>query len=361
MAERGDKEQRTEEPTERRLREARKKGQVIRSQEVSMVAILLGGFFLLLVLGASISTQIMNTTAQVLRESATLKLTSATSQGFMVRILLQAFFPVLPIMFVILAISLGVNVWQTRGLAMKEEPFKLDFSRLSPAKGFSRICSRSSMVELFKSLAKIAIVGAIAYLVVKKEFLNLTPLMEMDVYPIGQYLVRVSLKICFITGAVLVALAGLDYLFQRWNYLQDLRMSKQEIKEEMKDTEGNPLIKSRIRSIQMERARRRMMSQVPKADVVITNPQHLAVAIRYDGAVMDAPTLVAKGAGAVAEKIKEIAREYGIPIVEDKPLAQALFRGVEVGKTIPSSLYRAVAEILAYVYTLTGKAAAYGR
>jgi len=361
MAERGDKEQRTEEPTERRLREARKKGQVIRSPEVTMVAILLGGFFLLLFLGASISTQIMNTTAQVLRESGTLKLTSATSQGFMVRILLQGFLPVLPILFVLLALSLGVNVWQTRGLAMKEEPFKLDFSRLSPAKGFSRIWSRSSMVELFKSLAKIAIVGSSAYLVVKKEFLSLTPLMEMDVSTIGRYLVRVSLKICFITGGVLVALAGLDYLFQRWNYFQDLRMSKQEIKEETKDTEGNPLIKSRIRSIQMERARRRMMSQVPKADVVITNPQHLAVAVRYDAAVMDAPTLVAKGAGAVAERIKEVARDYGIPIVEDKPLARALYRGVEVGKTIPSSLYRAVAEILAYVYTLTGKAAAYGR
>ena len=361
MAERGDKEQRTEEPTERKLREARNKGQVIRSQEVSTVAGLLGGFFLLLVLGASISSQLMNTTARVLRESGTLRLTAANSQAFLVRVLLEGFAPILPIMLILLAIALLVSILQAGGLAFKEEPFQLEFSRINPLTGFGRVLSRNSMVELVKALLKIAIVGGIAYLVVKKEFLNLGPLMEMDVLSIGRYLVRVSLKICFVTGAVLVALAGLDYFFQRWNYFQELRMSKQEIKEEMKDTEGNPLIKSRIRSIQMERARRRMMSAVPKADVVITNPQHLAVAVRYDGAVMDAPTVVAKGAGAVAEKIKEVAREYGIPIVEDKPLARALFRGVEVGKTIPSSLYRAVAEILAYVYTLTGKGAAYGR
>lgn len=361
MAERGDKEQKTEEPTEHRLKEARKKGEVPRSQEVSMVAVLLGSFLLLLLLGPSMAGQLMASTAQLFRQTATLRITPDNSQWFVLTFLVNAFVPILPFMIVLLAVALGVNVWQTGGFVIKEEPFQLDLSRINPATGMARMFSKSSLVELLKSLAKIAIVGWVAYGVVKKEFLNLIPLMDMGVASIGSYLVRVSFKICFITGGVLVALAALDFLFQRWNQRQELRMSKQEVKEELKDTEGNPLIKSRIRSIQMERARRRMMSQVPKADVVITNPEHLAVAVRYDAAVMDAPTVVAKGAGVVAEKIKELAREAGIPIVEDKPLARALFRGVEIGKTVPSSLYRAVAEILAYVYTLNGKARAYAR
>jgi flagellar biosynthetic protein FlhB len=165
----------------------------------------------------------------------------------------------------------------------------------------------------------------------------------------------VSLKIFFLTCLVLIVLAAMDFAFQRWQFEKNLMMTKQEVKEEFKHTEGDPLIKARIRSLQREMAKRRMMKAVPQADVVITNPIHLAVALQYVSGQMEAPKVVAKGAGAIAEKIQEIARASGVPIIQDKPLAQALYRMVEVGELIPAMLYKAVAGVLAYVYRLKGK------
>ncbi|MDI9554941.1 MAG: EscU/YscU/HrcU family type III secretion system export apparatus switch protein, partial [Pseudomonadota bacterium] len=170
------------------------------------------------------------------------------------------------------------------------------------------------------------------------------------------YTGRVTFKILITTCWILIVLAILDYMYQRWEYEKGLRMSKQEVKDEYKQTEGNPAVKGRIRRIQREAARRRMMAAVPKADVVITNPTHLAVAVRYDPEKMYAPTVVAKGAGFVAEKIREIAGAHGVPVVENKPVAQLLYKTVDVDRAIPEDLYRAVAEILAYVYGLKEKA-----
>ena len=169
-----------------------------------------------------------------------------------------------------------------------------------------------------------------------------------------------TFKILMKCIVALFALVALDYGFQRWDFEKRIRMSKKELKEEMKRTEGDPLIKSRIRSIQMQMARKRMMQAVPKADVVITNPTHLAVALKYDGKTMDAPKVIAKGARRIAEKIKELAQKHGIPIVENKALAQNLYSNVEVGHEVPSSVYQAVADVLAYIYRLKGRAAASG-
>ncbi len=212
-----------------------------------------------------------------------------------------------------------------------------------------------AVVELVKSLAKIAIVGGVAYYTICQELPNIVPLMDQEVKSIFQYICSISFRLFLRTLMVMLLLAVLDYLYQRWTYEKSLRMSKQDLKEEGKQTEGDPLIKARIRSIQRDLARKRMMSEVPKADVVITNPTHLAVALYYNHEELAAPKVVAKGAGFVAEKIKELGRNHQVPVVENKPLAQILFKSVDVGQMIPAHLYQLVADILAFVYRLKNK------
>ena len=184
---------------------------------------------------------------------------------------------------------------------------------------------------------------------------DVLPLMEQSVWQIMAYIGQVSFKILFATCWVLIVLALMDYLYQHWEHGRSLRMTKQELKDEYKNTEGDPLIKSRIRRLQREMAMRRMMTKVPTADVVITNPTHLAVALKYDQGQMAAPVVVAKGANLIAERIKEIAKENGVTVVENKPLAQVLYRMVDIAEAIPDNLYQAVAEVLAYVYRLKNK------
>jgi flagellar biosynthetic protein FlhB len=198
-------------------------------------------------------------------------------------------------------------------------------------------------MELFKSCAKLAIVGVIAYWTVRGEMERFLTLGGLDVSGIALYILKVILKIFLRVCVVMIFLAALDFAFQKWQFEEQLKMTKQEVKEEFKRSEGDPLIKS--------------MQEVPKADVVVTNPLHLALAVRYDSAAMNAPHVVAKGAEAIAERIKALAREHNIPIVENKELAQNLYKIVEIGDEIPSDLYQAVAEVLAYVYRIKGKAA----
>ncbi|MCX6827285.1 MAG: EscU/YscU/HrcU family type III secretion system export apparatus switch protein, partial [candidate division Zixibacteria bacterium] len=194
----------------------------------------------------------------------------------------------------------------------------------------------------------------VACLTVRSEIVSTLPLMDQEVGDILIYISRVSFRILSMTCWVLVALAILDYAYQKYDYEKSIRMSKQEIRDEYKDTEGSPEIKSRVRQIQREISRKRMMQEIPKADVVVTNPTHIAVALKYNPDEMDAPMVVAKGERLIAEKIKEIAVEAGIPIVENRPLARALFNICEIGAYVPAKLYRAVAEVLAYVYRLKG-------
>jgi len=211
------------------------------------------------------------------------------------------------------------------------------------------------MVEFAKSLLKIIIIGWVAVVTLKNESSYLMPLMYQDKIQILYFLAQVSLKILVRCCAVIAILAILDYFYQKWEYEKNLRMTKQEVKDEYKQTEGDPYVKSRIRSIQREMARRRMMEEVPKADVIITNPTHLAVALRYNVMEgMKAPTVIAKGANKIAARIKEIAKDNDIPLVENKPLAQNLYK-IEIGEEIPPQLYQAVAEIIAYVYNLKKK------
>jgi flagellar biosynthetic protein FlhB len=249
---------------------------------------------------------------------------------------------------VVIAAILG-NVLQI-GVLFSAESVTPKISKIDPIKGFQRLFSMRSFVELIKSIFKICIIGTVAYFVVKDETDNVLVLMEQSAWGTMNYLGRISFKILLSTTIVLIALAILDYVYQRWEYEKSLRMTKQEIKDEYKNTEGDPLIKARIRRIQREAAQKRMMSEVPKADVVITNPTHLAIAIKYDHENMQAPMVVAKGANIIAEKIKQIAGENDVLIVEDKPLAQVLYKMVDINDLIPEDLYKAVAEVLAFVY-----------
>jgi len=343
----------TEPATPRKKEEARKKGQVAKSREMSSVAVLsagviylyFGGRYMAESLGKCIQSGFKTVDLYTDNVQDLIFLTSSSVERFI--------WIALPIMAVTMMIALAVNLLQT-GFLFSVETLSPKASKINPLKGAQRIFSRQSLVELAKSILKLIIVGSVAFSTLKNELNHMIPLLYQEkiqiVSVLGQSAFKVTIRCC----VILAVLAILDFLYQRWDHEQKLKMTKQEVKDEYKHTEGDPMVKSRIRSIQREMARRRMMAEVPKADVVITNPTHLAVALRYDQAKMPAPRIVAKGANQIAERIKTLAREHKIPVVEDKPLAQNLYK-LEIGGEIPSQFYQAVAEILAYVYGLRKK------
>ena len=263
-----------------------------------------------------------------------------------------------PMMLIVPIMGLCANLAQV-GPLFTTKTLMPKLSKLNPLSGLQKLFSARSLMELFKSLCKIAIIAFTAYLTIRSEMPTILMLGDMPPIQIGHFVLAVSFEIFLKTCWVLFALAVLDFAFQKWQYNRDMMMSKEEIKEEMKQMEGDPMIKSRIRAAQRDTARKRMMAKVPEADVVVTNPTHFAVALRYDAKQADAPMVVAKGQNLIAERIKEIAREHQIPIMEDKPLARALYKSVDVGQMIPVQFYQAVAEILSYVYRVKGKTGAW--
>jgi len=352
MAEQGF--EKSEQPTGKRIQEARDKGQVARSQEIPAVAILLTGTLILYLFFPRMYSNFLDLTSEIISKSWSIEITGESIYPLWVYILKRGFFILLPLLSAVFIVSLVSNVLQ-HGLIFSTRILEFDLSRLNPVSGMQRFISPRSLVELVKGVFKISVVGYAAYLLMKREFSNFPTLIDTDVNYIFSYTGRLVLKLIAWTGPVLVILAVIDFIFQKWQYKKSLMMTKQEVKEEARQMDGDPVIKSRIRSLQREMARKRMMSDVPKADVVITNPVHIAIAVMYKHAEMNAPVVVAKGAGVIAEKIKEIAIQHGIVIVENKPLARTIYRIVEIGEEIPSNLYKAVAEILAYVYKLRKK------
>ena len=259
-----------------------------------------------------------------------------------------------PVFVAVAGAALLINVLQV-GVNFTSKPLIPKLSKLNPISGVARLFSMRSLNELFKSILKIAIIATIAYVTIRGKMDRLVLMVEMTPAQIGYGAMALAFEIFVKTVMALAILAFLDFAFQKWQFLQDMKMTKEEVKEEWKQTEGDPHVKARIRSLQREASRKRMMSSVPQADVVVTNPTHLAVALSYDSDKASAPIVVAKGRALLAEKIKQIARENNVPIVEDKPLAQALYKQVEVGEVIPILFYQAVAELLAYVYKLKGR------
>ena len=346
--------ERTEKATAKRRQEARRKGQVAQSREIPSVLILMTAMGVFYFAGSWMCWNISEVIGGVFERLDTLRLEAvADVNAFSIQIFKKVFLILIPLFATVLIAGMVGNVGQI-GLEFHGEPLRPKLNKLNPISGMKKFVSIKALVELFKSIFKVLVVGGIAYGVVRGETAKFPGLMQQEVGVILIFIGKAAFKVFFFVCLVLIILAVLDYIYQRWQYEQDLKMTKQQVKDERKQQEGDPRVKSRIRKVQLEMATRRMMEAVPEADVVITNPVHLAVALRFDAAKMVAPEVVAKGAGHVAEKIKEIARNHQVPIVEDKPLAQALHKMVEVGEFIPVELYRTVAEVLAYVYRLKG-------
>ncbi len=344
----------TEKPTPKRRRELREKGQVARSREIPSVAIIILGATALYFSASSLYQQSYTLLHLLLGDSNMFVDTGQLNHRLFIKVITISFSMIAPVAFAVFFAAIFSNYVQVRGI-FSVQPLKPDFSKINPLNGFKQLFSLRSFAELVKSLAKLCIVTYIAYKVVKNEQDHLLPLFETDLRTILIYICRVSFKIFYKTAGVMLVLAVLDFFYQRWQFEKDQMMTKEEVKEEYKQIEGNPLIKARIRAIQKSTARKRMMAAVPEADVIITNPTRIAVALKYDKNEMEAPQVVAKGMRRIAEKIREIGKAHGIPIVEDKPLAQILFKEVDVNATIPVTLYQAVAKILAYVYRLNNK------
>jgi flagellar biosynthetic protein FlhB len=346
--------ERTEQATTRRREEARRKGQVASSREVSVAATLAatvaaGSFFGIYAFGLLTTTM-----RDWLGAAGRTVITPSTLPALTMHAGRDVLMVAVPFGLMLLVMGAGAQVLQT-GWVWSTERLQWDLNRLNPVAGLRRLISLRALMELPKALLKIVVIAGLVYWNLKDDILALPLMLQMDpqaaLFKAGYLTVHMTL---WITGALGV-LAIADYGFQRWQFARDLRMTREEIKQEQRETEGDPLIKSRVRSLQRERARRRMMQEVPKADVVITNPTHLAVALKYDGVRMAAPVVVAKGAGYIAERIRQVAAEHGVPIIENKPLARSLHTLVDLGREIPHELYQAVAEILAMVLRAKGR------
>jgi flagellar biosynthetic protein FlhB len=346
--------ERTEKATGKKRAEARRKGQVAQSKEISSAMILMTAMGVFYFGGSWIFWRLSELISGVYQNIGTLPITKVSeASAFSLEVLYQFLAVLLPILLPLAIVGFIANVMQV-GFQISSEAMALKFNKLNPISGMKRFVSLKSMVELGKSIIKVLFIGSIAYLLVKSDLQEFPILIHQEVGQILVFIARVSLKVCFFVCLAMMVLAAIDYIYQRWQHEQDLKMTKQEVKDEMKQTYGDPKVKARIRGVQMEMARRRMMEAVPEADVVITNPTRLAIALKFDARDMIAPRILAKGSGHIAQRIREIAVEHQIPIVEEKPLAQALFKMVEIGEYIPAELYRAVAEVLAYVYRLKG-------
>ncbi|HDP69290.1 MAG TPA: flagellar biosynthesis protein FlhB [Actinobacteria bacterium] len=341
----------TEKATPKKRQEARKKGQVAKSPELNSGVIILAVFLGLKAFGPSMLSNIKYLFEKSFTSLNTTILTPENVPNIFFSLLILFAKMLLPIFAIVVVASFIVGFGQV-GFLLSFEALAPKLSKVNPIKGLKNLFSPRSFVELIKSFIKLIILGYIGYSVAIKNIPNIINLMDMDINQILGVLAGIAYEIGIKVGIAILILAIFDYIYQRYEHEKGLRMSKYEVKEEMKSAEGDPKIKGKIRRKQMEMAMRRMMLEVPKADVVITNPIHLAIALKYDPKTMSAPKVVAKGARLIAEKIKEIANEHKIPIIEDKMLAQSLYRSAEEGQEIPLNLYQAVAEILAYVYQI---------
>ncbi len=269
-----------------------------------------------------------------------------------------AFKIIAPVLIVAVIVGILGNIFQI-GLIFSSQPLMPQLSRINPISGFQRILSMRGLFEAVKSIFKIGLIGYIVYVTIMSGLADVFSLVDADKSNIAALFVsivgRIGFQVFLRAALALLFLSIFDLLYQRWQHEQDIRMTREEIREEMKRTEGDPEIRRRIRRVQRELSQARMMKAIPEADAVITNPVHLAVAIKYDYEVMDSPYVVAKGERKIARQIREIAEEHGVPIVENPPLAQALYKNVEVGEAIPMEFYQAIAEVLAYVHELTNR------
>ncbi len=353
MAENDDQDdaQKTEEPTQRKLEEAAKKGDLPQSQEIKHWMMLVAGALAFLTTADYTARMVMGETAGFLAHAHEIPMDPqgilAVLESVGSQVLLYMMLP----LGILLAGALAGNLLQHKPVFTFEK-IKPKLSKISPAAGFKRLFSMQRLVEFLKTVAKLLIVAFVAGLILWPDRTLLTLMIHEPVDRLTDTIVTLSLKVLFGVIAAMTAVAALDLLFQRLDHLKKMRMTKQEVKDEHKQMEGDPLVRARLRQIRMEKAKKRMMAAVPEADVVITNPTHYAVALKYKHGEMQVPVLVAKGVDAVAQRIRALAEEHGIPLVENPPLARALYAGVDLDEEIPPDHYQAVAEVISYVLRL---------
>ena len=342
--------EKTEKPTPRRRREARKKGQVAKSQELNNVVIILSGTLFFLFLGSAFFIGISQIMKDVFLKLYSIEISSNNFFSYFTHGISIIFRLLFPMILILMVAGILIGVGQT-GFMFTFDSIAPKFDRVNPIKGAQRLFSKRGAMEVLKAIFK---VGGISYLIFSSLKANVNIFSNytyMNLSEMVSSFTKILFSTLFKIIGFLFIIAIIDYAFQKFEFEKSIMMTKEEVKEEYKQTEGDPQVKSRIRSMQRQMARQRMMQEVPKAKVVITNPVHLAVALKYDNS-MRAPEVIAKGRRLIAEKIKEIAKEHNIPIVENPPLAHELYEKVEIGEEIPKELYKAVAEVLAYIYRL---------
>lgn len=349
MADNGEK---TEKATPKRREEARSEGQLCRSPDLAGALELLAMLFGIKVLGGYIAEGL----AEIIRKFiSTYALEKAVTKEDLFAISietgLKSLVIIAPLMALSLVIGLAVNYMQI-GIVKMKEPFKIRWEKINPVNGFKGLISPKSLIQLVKSLLKVSILGYVLYNELTKVIPNFPFMLTGNIEVTLQYLVDTIMSIAFKLAGVYIFIGGADYIYQKWDYEKSIMMTKEEIKEEIKQQEGDPKIKGKIKQKQQQMSMLRMMAEVPRADVVITNPTHYAVALKYDEKTSQAPVVIAKGKDFIALKIKEKAKEEKIKMIENKPLAQALYATVDIGQEIPPEFYSAVAEILAEIYKL---------
>lgn len=349
-----DESQKTEDPTPRKLEEARKRGQVVNSREVTSWAVL---FTITLVI-SSASGNLLSEGAEIMKNFLENSYTIPADPAGMKQAIYSLFSSIGALaLFPLAAVALtgGFIAFLQTGPLLTTDPIKPDISKISPFRGFSRIFSIKSTVEFAKGILKITIVSTAIYFSLVPYFNNVDHFVGQDVIYALFDMKTILVKILITILSIMFFVAIGDYIFQWFQFMKQMRMTKQEIKEEYKQTEGDPYIKGKLRQLRLRKARQRMMQNVPKADVIITNPNHYAIALQYEMHKMMAPVMIAKGVDHIALKIKEIAKEHKIPIVENPVLARALYDSMEIDQTIPEKHFKAVAEVISYVFKLKGK------
>ncbi len=349
--------EKTEAATPKKKSDARGKGNVAKSTEVNSVVVLLSALVFLRFYVPFMGEALMDVMRRyialldhdLLYANGIVPYMALIKDG--VTLVIKIF---LPVALIILLFGVTVNIAQI-GFLFTLEPLQPKLSKINPISGFGKFFALKSFIEAFKNIMKLIIIGSVAYVTVKGEFATALRAGNETVGGITVYLLLLAYKVSMRIVLAMIILAIFDFVFQRYSHEKQLKMTKQEIKDERKNQDGNPEVKGRIRQLQREMAQRRMIEEVPKATVVVTNPTHLSIAIRYDELTMETPQILAKGADNIALKIREIATENKIPLVEDKPLARAMYDKVEPGDEVPIEFFNAVAEILAYVYRLQGK------
>ncbi|MBN2036812.1 MAG: flagellar biosynthesis protein FlhB [Chitinispirillaceae bacterium] len=349
--------EKTEAPTPKRRGEARQKGTVVKSTEINSVMVLLVGLFMLKLFGMWMLGKMGSHMLELYRSISDTEMSMTRITMLAGTSLVLAIQVMLPVVVGIIIIGLVANILQI-GFLFTVQPVIPNLNKINPLSGLKRMFSMRTTFEAVKNIVKLAIIGAVAYWTVKGEFDKIMVLADASIAAIVQFTADTAFNIILRVALVLFILAILDWAYQKYEHEKQLKMTKQEVKDERKQADGDPQVKGRIKSVQREMARRRMMQEVPRATVVVTNPTFIAIALRYEPSENDAPIVLAKGKRLIAEKIRQMALEHGIPIVEDKPLARHMYDKIDVGFPIPAEFYTAVAEIMAYVYRLKNRRAA---